>query len=113
MPIQVHANGSTVPNVPSQFIICTGSSMEQTPRYTATTKTKAPQFILSFLHRTIYVKREYTIGCIAIDKRMSTARSGDNIMSNNAAISTIVQYLAYFLNFIAISITRKTESFEK
>ncbi len=106
MPIQVHTNGSIVPNVLFQCIIRIGSSMEHTPKHIAITKTKSLQFILSFLHRTTYVKRENAIGCIAIDKRTSTARSGDNMNNNNAAISAIAQYSAYFLNAIATSITR-------
>lgn len=106
MPIQVHTNGSTVPNVLFQCIIRIGSSMEHTPKHIAITKTKPLHLILSLLHRTTYVKRENAIGCIVIDKRMSTARNCDNMISNNAATSTIIQYLAYFLNAIATSITR-------
>lgn len=105
MPMQVHTNGSTVPNVSSQFIIRIGSSMEKIPIYIAITRKKV-LFIFSFLHKILYVKSEYTIGCIAIDKRKSIARNGDKMMDNNAAASAIVLYTICFLNSIATSIAR-------
>lgn len=105
MLIHVHTNGSTVPNVSSQCIIRIGNSREHAPKHIAITETKALQFILSFAHRTLYVKKENTIGCMAMDKRISTARSSDNMATNNTAINVITQYLVYFLNAITTSIT--------